>query len=62
VLEFEPEIADACEQAVELRLVGDLADELGATGVAHERHPLKGSREAIAQLAAHDDPGLDRSH
>jgi hypothetical protein len=62
VLEFEPEIADACEQSVKLRLVSDLANELGATGVAHGRHSLKRSRQAIAQPAAHDDPGLGRSH
>jgi hypothetical protein len=61
-LEFEPEIADAREEAVELGLVCDLADELGTTGVAHERHSFEGSREASAQPAAHDDPGPGRSH
>jgi hypothetical protein len=34
-LQFEPEIPNAHEKSVELRLVGDLADELGTTGVAH---------------------------
>jgi hypothetical protein len=59
VLQLESEIADAYEQSVEVCLVSDLADELGPTGVAHWRHPLKSFREAIAEPAAHDDPGLD---
>jgi hypothetical protein len=62
LLQLESEIADAYEQSVEVCLVRDLADELGPTGVAHWRHPLKSFREAIAEPAAHDDPGLDGSH
>jgi hypothetical protein len=62
VLEFEPEIADACEQSVELRLVSELPDELGATRVAHWRHALDSARQATAQLASHDDPCPGGSH
>jgi hypothetical protein len=61
VLQLESEIADACEQSVEVCLVSDLADELGPTGMAQWPHPLKSFREAIAEPAAHDDPGLDGS-
>jgi hypothetical protein len=55
MLEFEPEIADAYEMSVELRLVSDLADKLGATVGAHRLHALESSCKAIAQPASHDD-------
>jgi hypothetical protein len=62
VLQLEPEIADAREHSVELRLVSDLADELGPTAVAYKRHSLKGRREAIAEPAAHNNSDPGRSH
>jgi hypothetical protein len=55
-LELEPEVADPGEEAVQLRLVGDLADQLGGAGATHRRQPLEGRRESVAQSAANHDP------
>ena len=55
-LEGEPQVADAGEQAVQLRLVDDLADELGCAGAWYDRHAIEGCGEALADTLAHRDP------
>jgi hypothetical protein len=59
-LELESEVADPGEQAMQLRLVGDLADQLGRAGASHQHHPGEGCREAVAQSAANRDPNAAR--
>ena len=55
-LELEPEVADAREQAVQLRLVDDFAGELGGADAWHKRHAVKRAGEPMAQPAAYRDP------
>lgn len=55
-LEREPEVADAREQPVQLRLVGELADELRGAAAPHERHAVERCGEALAEVLAHRDP------
>jgi hypothetical protein len=59
-LELETEVADAREQAVQVRLVDDLADEFGGAGAPHESHAVERSREMLAQTLAYRDPNPSR--
>jgi hypothetical protein len=45
---------------MQLRLVGDLTDQLGAAGAAHRRHPPEGCREAVAETPPNSDPDAAR--
>jgi hypothetical protein len=55
-LELEPEVPDARQQAVQLRLVDDLAHELCDARAAHGRHAVESGGEALAQPPAYRDP------
>ena len=54
-LELESQIADSREQAVQLRLVSDVANQFGCPGAWHRRHALERASKAVAQSAAHLD-------
>jgi hypothetical protein len=62
-LELEPEIPYARQEAVELRLVGHRADELGAASTGNGRHTVKGSNEPLAESAVdRDGDGRPAAH
>ena len=54
--QLEPEVADAREQTVELRMVDDHAGKLADASALRERHAVEGAGEALAQPPAHRDP------
>ena len=58
-LQREPEVPDAGEQTVQLRVVDDVADEFGGIGAWHERHPVEGCAEACAEALAYGDPDAE---
>ena len=43
VLQLQAEVTNAAQQSVQLRLVGDLADEVGVAAAVHRRHPVEGA-------------------
>ena len=55
-LELEPEVADAREQAVQLRLVDDFAGELGGAATRHERQAVERTGNPLAEPPAYRDP------
>jgi hypothetical protein len=62
-LQFEPEITDAREQGMQLRLVDDLAGELRGAAAVPEGQAVEGRSEALAQLSTDGDAdGQGRRH
>jgi hypothetical protein len=55
-LELEAEVADLGEDRVQVGLVDDLADELGAPGAVHETQAAEERLEAVGEAAGDDDP------
>jgi len=55
-LELEPEVADAREQAVQLRLVDDFAGELGGADTRHEHQAAERTSEPWPKPPAYRDP------
>jgi hypothetical protein len=58
LLQLEAEVTDAAQQPVQLRLVGDLADEVGVAAAVPGGHPVKGACQSRTQAAADGDPDL----
>src|SRR5262245_52461666 len=59
-LEVEPKVTDPGQQAVQLRLIDDVADQLGHAAASFERHAVEGSGQALAQTAANRDAYAER--
>src|SRR6266566_7853489 len=53
--ELEAEVADAVEEAEQLSLVRDLADEGGLAASALESHAFERRREPLGQAPSHGD-------
>ena len=47
--QFDPEVTQPVEQAVQLGLVADLSDKHGPVWAGFQGHPLEGGLEALAQ-------------
>ena len=56
VLQLQAEVTNAAQQSVQLRLVGDLADEVGVAPAVPRCHPVEGACQPRAQPAADGDP------
>ena len=50
LLQLEAEVTNAAQQSVQLRLVGDLADEVGVAAAVPGGHPVEGACQS--QMAA----------
>jgi hypothetical protein len=62
-LELEPEVPDTGEDAVELRVVDELSDELGSAGATHRCEAVESGGETLAQASTDSYPNRQhRSH
>src|SRR5262249_54550879 len=57
--ELEPELLDALDEAVQLRLVDDLPGEDGRAGAPFHLQAVEEEREPVVELATEDEP-VDR--
>jgi len=60
--QLQAKVANSIEDAVQVGLIADLADEDAAFIARFEGEPLKGGREVLAQTAADRDPVPGRLH